>query len=471
MRAGNTHEMYGAFIPSNATEFAAGASNAGAFYNPDTGVQTVTNEQVGRGASIVSEAVNTAVNAGGLEGLNSRELAATLYKRVADAVRTIAYKQLEEAERHSDPTEHVRLREDIQKGASVAYDAMNRGVVNEITNMTGVNAREVGNPATKIKSVEELNALISRPGMGPLANRVQELGGPEALMEGNQRVIGADGLDQTYMVGQEASKGRRGGYGSGDFFQSIYRTDLGRLMMAQYMGQMMWMKTGGDVLNDAAQWGGNQYNYVGMENYGSGTPDGPAGFMARQEIAANRQGALAYEQYGFMKELGYAYGGNSLMGRWGNDLKMGLGIGAVAGIGTYSAAGLGMIAGYGGLAAAGLGMTVGAGVAAAVAVPAMAGSAYNVATDQDSYSGWSPKNMLAAWYGMDTVGDELKLQKQGYPKERPRPRRNVAPHQSLLGYRVCAGRVHPESLGHDLPAARRADWHRSQQGRMAVRWP
>ena len=71
-----------------------------------------------------------------------------------------------------------------------------------------------------------------------------------------------------------------GGGDGGNFFQSIYRTDLGRLMMAQYMGQMMWMKPGGEVLNEAAQFGANQYSYVGLENFGGGSADGSAGFTA-----------------------------------------------------------------------------------------------------------------------------------------------------------------------------------------------
>ena len=410
---GNTHEMYGGFVPEDADLFAIGQSNAGSFFNTDTGAQTLTSTQVARGASIVEQAVSGAVSAGGLEGLNNKELAATIYKRVAEGVATITRNLMKEAEQISDPAEAMRIKEDVRKSGSAAYDIMNRGVVDQIRNMTGVNAREVGNPAVPVSTPEQLNALASRPGMEALARRIQELGGAETLMTGEQRIIGAEGVDQTYEVGKVAASRGRGRWG-GDFFQSIYGTDMGKIMMAQFMGQMAWQQTGGAVLDTAATWAGNQYGYLGLESYGAGDASGPAGFMARQEIAANRQGALAYEQYGFVRELGYAYS-DPLLNRLGNDIKMGLGVGTIAGIGAYSAAGLGLFgAGVGGAAAAGFGATVGATVGAAVAIPAVIGSAYNVATDQDSYMGWSPKNMLSSLYAMPGPGDAMKMYDLGY---------------------------------------------------------
>jgi hypothetical protein len=249
-----------------------------------------------------------------------------------------------------------------------------------------------------------------------VASRLDELGGEAVVAEGPLKVLQVG--DKALTVGASQWSGSySAGAASGhskpsreDQLRSLYSSLFGHVMMAQFMGTMAWKSTGGAVLDQAQAWSVNQYDYVGLEAFGGGDVSAGASAVARQEIAANRTGALAYEQYGFMRELGYAYY-NPALARYTNDAKVAGGVGLAAGIGAWAA---GATLGMGMTAATGFATLVGTSAAAVVGIPAALGTSYNLATDQDSYTGWSLKNMLAGYAWSPGETDFLEMEKKGY---------------------------------------------------------
>jgi hypothetical protein len=370
----------------------------GEFVSPNTGMATITSGTMQRGKDIYDEAMSGAFEKGGFEGLTNKEFAATLHKRVQQGIQKIVDGTVEEMIKAS-PESAAQAKSVGQQLRTVAGDLLSHGDA-ELRQATG--SSRIGD--TNMSSVRAygkgLKALYAdqSPAGQALKERVDELGGLDAVANGPQRTIIAG--DQSWDVGRVDGGGPGGGGGRmGNFFKSLYSTPLGHVMMAQFMSSMAWKSTGGAVLDTAQTWATQQQQYAPFATFGGGDPGASEMAMARQEMGANQMGRLAYEQYGSLRELGYVAGnlpgGDNIL-RAGNDLKMGLGAGLYAGIGTWAAGtALGAVAPAAGAALVGAAGPVGLAVAATVAAPALAMTGANAALGFDSYEGYSVKNLLA----------------------------------------------------------------------------
>jgi phage tail protein X len=401
LKAGQAHGTFGSFVPADAGDF-VGGDNSGRFVKED-GTVAVEKDVLAQGVNMATNAIDAAVGQGGLEGLSPREVAATLHKRISSAIQTIADVQLKEAEKGvSDPAEIDAIRKRLGQSSTVAYDALNRGVRGELTDMALSNVGDLSYSSRSIKTLEEFDAAAAKN--PSLRQRVQDA---KAWLSGPNQVVEADGETFDNFQGGRGG-GKRGGGGFGDRLKSLYSSEFGHIMMAQFMGQMAWKSTGGSVFAAADKWAGDQAGYVDFANYGEGSASGVEAEASRREQYANMTGEMAYSQYGNLSGLGRAMvTDNPGIARIGNDLKMAAGIGTAVGVGTWA---LGSAATGLGAAGAGAALTAGAfplalGAAAMVGAPALVGSMYNLATDQDSESGWSFKNYVSGIRLWDTLRD------------------------------------------------------------------
>jgi hypothetical protein len=344
---------------------------------------SITREQIGTAEGVYQNAVDNAFKAGGLEGLSHKEIAATIHKRVGDAIKTSL-----------DQFEKDMKNEGIDAGTAKSV----REKVQTVTGMMtqeGDDALSAALGAGGFKDIVYAAQRLSRKDFQALyenntafKQRVDEMGGLDKVLKGSSRVIAAG--ENAYEIGDAESGG---GSDWGDRIKSIYQSRFGHMMMAQFMGQMAWKATGGSVMQESDQWAKMQSKYVGMDAFGGGQLGAGVASASHQQIASNFYGGLAYQQYGNLQDLSFALSQSQWgegIGRVGNDLKMAAGAGAVAGIGTW---GLGALVGSSALTAAAA--PVAAGAAALVGIPSLAMSGYNLFTGNDSYSGMSWRNNVA----------------------------------------------------------------------------
>jgi hypothetical protein len=369
---GRRHEQYGEFEGSE-------------FFNSKLEKTTIGRGMVGQAQRTYGAAVESAFEQGGFEGLSNSEVASTIHKRVGQFIG----KSLDQYEKELENSgvDSVSANQARQKVGAVAKMYGQEGD-KTLSNLLGTNPKDGDYSSVRATSDRDFASAMKNPAF---ADRVKALGGEEAVRNGSSRVIEADG--QAYEVGGDGSGGPGSRRGRG--IKSIYSEPLGHFMMAQFMASMAWKSTGGSVMDSANQWATNQYGFLGMEQYGDGEASAATLSRSRQELAANFSGRLAYEQYGAFSELGYA--ASNLPGRAGenivrgvNDVKMGLGAAAVAGVGTW---GLGALFQSTALTAAAGPVGIAAG--AAIGVPSLVATAFNAAAGQDSYEGYSPKNFLS----------------------------------------------------------------------------
>ena len=126
------------------------------------------------------------------------------------------------------------------------------------------------------------------------------------------------------------------------------------LMMTQFMASMAWQNTGGKVMDAADQYGTSQDYMSGAVSFGNGGISGGApAYAARSALAAERTGAIAYEQFGSIGEIGRAITGGPAA-PFLNDAGVSAGLGLTAGVGAWAAGGAAGPVGWGvGLTAAG----------------------------------------------------------------------------------------------------------------------
>ena len=128
--------------------------------------------------------------------------------------------------------------------------------------------------------------------------------GPSSVFAGEDGVAYQYGSNPAHGGGFGGGS-RGGGGGDGPFSQSPYRSTIGRSMMTQFMASMAWQNTGEKVMDAADKYGTSQDYMSGAVSFGNGGISGGApAYAARSALATERTGAIAYEQFGAIGEIG-----------------------------------------------------------------------------------------------------------------------------------------------------------------------
>jgi hypothetical protein len=398
---GKTNTLYGAYDE---------ASNS---YRDDNNQTTISSEQIARGWNVYQGAVAGAYGPSFAENANPNEVAATVQTRVKDMVK-VALDQYEKEliGKGVDPLKAAEMRKQVEHvTAALTYEGEKylKGTLEGAGGFKDLSYASVNAKGDRIDQYADDEEV---------KQKIEEAGGINAVKSGAPQVWQLKNGAMT--VGSDATRWGRGQGSWEERFKSLRQTDFGRVLMAGFMARQAWTMTGGDVLNNAAEYGMSSYEYVGMSNYGEGHPEGATMYAARQELGRERASAEAYGQYGFFNQMGYMAGNMPHIGttltRLGNDAKVAAGLGVNVGIGAYVAGGLlansapiigGLLGAEAATGAAALGataMSAAAPVGLAVGAAALTGlgamSVYNGLTGQDPYSGSSAKN----WLGGQILG-------------------------------------------------------------------
>jgi hypothetical protein len=384
---GEINNVYGQYQPID-----PGNPNAGGQWRSMTSHEVTISQQTAQEGTAIFQRAYTSAIQEGFEGMSPIEATNTLYRRVQQGIAKIVDETVKRME-DSGEADHNTAQSYGQKLRTVANGVAYKAAT-DVRDEEGLPRKnDVNWAARRLKGTEFDDLYESNEEFRNRINR--DFGGREKARSGplETAIVG----DEAFQFGGEQDGGRAGRWARQG---SIYQTAFGHLMMAQFMGQMAWKSTGGLVMQNASDWAVGQYGNVAFENFGEGTPTGATMFEARQSIARERFGDLAYQQYGGFVNGAYLASNNETLGRVTNDLKVAGGVGITAGLSTWALGSfLGSSALEGTALAAGAALApiapwVGLGAAAAIGIPSLLGTAYNTATGQDSYDGWSWNNFM-----------------------------------------------------------------------------
>ncbi len=354
------------------------------------GNTTLSAEHTGQAISVARAAASAAVG-GDYSGLTGTEQAATLNTRINKYIDDYVNKNFVATggdEQAKAQVEKIRVGvREIARDAARPFLTQSGRDLGADPDWMDLSANAI-TPRTK-------KALQAHMAQSPeLTEKIAQMGGIDEVWSGQQKVI-TDGT-ASYRVGQGGAG--KNSFNTDDFSRSIYQTPIGKFQMASFMAKMFWQSTGGVVLDEAKGYATLSERTAGMSSYGGGELSSAELSSGKMAVASARSGETAYKQFGFASELPYTFGGGTtgtIANRVANDAGVAMGIGGMAGIGTYAvgalaaSAGLGTTAGL--VAASGW---VGLGVAGVAAGVMLGGEAYNYFSHKDEDSGLSYKNFM-----------------------------------------------------------------------------
>ena len=313
---------------------------------------TISGSQVSEGVDLARSAAKNALDQGGLENLRGGDLGATIKQRVYDYIN----KHLDTALSSDSPG----TMEHAQKLKMVANSAVS-SLINQAAYEAGSTSggvSSVGGGARLKRTSQFLSMAEENP---EFASIMDEAGGPEAMMRGPKMVRSFNTASGAMSVsygggwgGGGRGGGRGGGWGGGgggegfdwdenNNLKNPRSTDIGKFMMAAWMGSMLWQNTGGRVVTAATEYATNQYDIGALSQYGSGERSGAETYASEVDLAKDRYGRISYEQVG-----GLVSAGTDIMGMASDNtiknVNKGLTIAGGAGIAAIVASVVGVAA-------------------------------------------------------------------------------------------------------------------------------